>query len=187
MRGRRLDRRDALRVAALVVAASLVLPGAVFGASLTVQKGNNEEGRGLFVVAQDVGTWWIAERFSVMQIPATVPHLASATAGTPTVMANTSTSWVLANTTAGAAAVVWYFGLTKLAPHNTEIEIKVNVSIAAGPPLRFTVFLETNASASSTTVTMRLFIATSGVTPVQTDVESSTVRAAACTAVGSCP
>ena len=181
------DPRPRLRLLAVVVALSLVVPGVVVGAGLKVTKGTAERARGLYLAANDLGTWWVATKFAVMTVPATVPPLASALNGSPTMLPNGTTSLVAANATSGATAIAWSFSLTSAAPLSSEIELRLNVSIAAGPTLHLIIFLVTNASAVSGTATVRLFVPTSGVMPSQTDLESSTVRSLACTAVGSCP
>ncbi len=177
-----VDRRTACIAAALLVVAFGT--GYALAAALAITNGSGENGSGRYHTATNNPAWWSESAVGFQLVPSGVTTL-STTVGTPTVLAASSSSYAINAPTAQDVGHHWNLQETSAATTNTELELRFQVSAGGAYP-HLTVYVETQATAPSSTLTFTMwFDLGSGSAVVTTN--SIVVIWLVCSAVGTCP
>lgn len=181
------------RVTARVIYVATALSVAAFvggfalAGSLTISSGSSESANGNFESTNSIA-WWTQSSVGLSSTPSTVPTSISTTAGSPTVLGATATSYLIGSGTAGDVAHFFKMSESTSAPVSTEIEIVFTISTGSTPTTTTsTVYLETQSTAPGSALTFTLFYdlgsAGSGTIVLNSVQEISQL----CSAVGTCP
>jgi hypothetical protein len=171
--------------AALGAAVLAFLAGWGVAASATVVHGT-EHVSGIYEAETDLA-YWTNNGTYITTMPSPVPSLVSTSAAAPTVLPSSPVDYTLNAGTAGHPAVRWDFTENASAPASTEIEIEFNVSAGTGPVSTVKVFVETQATAPASPLTIRFFFDSGTTTPGPIFIRNLVDASAQCSAIGTCP
>ena len=186
MRRRRAGPTGATAPVLLAVALVASGIGLAAGSTLKISKGTVERGQGTGVGFSGVGSWWSFEKVT-SGVVAGVARLGNLSAAAPSVLpANGSVDLLLANGTAGASAEIWTFFASTAAPRSTELELRFGLSGSSGSATA-TLYVEVGPAGVASTVTVRLYLPTTGGSPSVLTTTAVAADSFGCAAVGSCP
>lgn len=160
--------------------------GFVF-ASITISS-TSETGNGNYTGASALA-YWSESSVGLAGAPGTLPSTLSGSVSAPTVLAGSNASYGITTVAAGDTEQFFKFSETASAPTSTELEVvfTVNTGSGAGTTVVSTVYVETQSTAPSSTLTFTLYYDLGSAASANIVLNSAQQTSQQCSAVGTCP